>query len=1403
VEPGGIIVQGNGEPRGNVSNIKDCQKLDTERTFTVTAVDGNGNMSLPSEDITICCGGVAQERVVAKPLDNAAHIMWEKPRLPFGTKTLVVRKQTTALIAWIPTKGEVYPEDHSVPGHTDIMVVYNGDYNQFKDEDVANSITYRYRFFSYDANLIYVNTSVEKMTHKDVTPTSLSAYMTNVENGMGPNSSANVAVTPDNVICMVWATETDPGVTGEEILYVESVDGGVSWSDPICINGPIERNLCPAIASGPDGTRCVVWSGGVMGRTLYFNYKTTSSDWLDSPLPLQEGEASCYDDKPGIAVDDAGEIHVVYQYIDMPPGSEKYYCGVNYIKFNTSSSFPPSSDCLESQLHDAPGPGQEIMAGYYSCVVTVNSSGRPLVLLYGWDNYGTWPLSWVNYYFHNGSDWVSGSAPGQRSHALCHDGNEFYAVWAHENIYCASFDGNAWTSPPDVVVEGIEQPASPVVSTLNGDIYVAWQDKTPEGEYIIGCIRKHSGNWEDAFLLTKTPVTKQMPEIAFFSEGINDYLCAIWGFGDQAPYSLVFWRDLAPDITVSLPTAYNDQYAKWRSGWSLPFRYEMSDNIEISLRQFQLATANGDEIREIHPLPRPDGTYWWDIEDNLDGDYTIKVEAWDNLGNVGEGLSEIFAVSDMRVFNPGFEDDQYWPNGVPACWIEYGTGAKGQTSAQSHGGGHSLHLHRATTDGYFGIYQQKIPCEPNTTYWLSGWMKAEGVTNGQAAMGLGVWEPYSNHSDFGYLSGTTEWTYVYGAWTSGPDETEMRISLYGTPDFTGNAYFDDLELTVDSEDPSGGSFSVDGPLEPGCSPTITFSASDNVAVEEIHFSYASNACGPWSGAGSVHPREKTIASNLMWTVPSTVRIGKECHIRMTVSDPQGNTYSQEQNTVQEFVDGTDPEISILFPSVATNVGIGDACPLAWNATDNGLIEFDSFLITHNSGDADPLWRFIGAAPGHDTTFDWVVGGPPSNECRIKAISYDMAGNKTEAIGENFSICGLASNNKGCTAGPTKLQVDSQGKLHLVFAKDGFVYYATRSPGDEIWSRSILGTGTGPSISYNDNWLAMTWVDGNELWYTTVEPNSQEPVPAQQLAVLHYSPLTPSIVLDGSSSPVAHIAWSGQDKRYPSSNASALFYGTLNVGDVSTFSYSFLFEAPDSLAYADPWIDLDESGVPHIVTVFPGDSVYYVVKRSSGWKAHYVGALGSYPSIDIKDQHVYLVWESNGEVWEIHFVVGLKPSHGQIVNISKSSKSSTSPVIVSGHALWSEDVSLGPIPKWQIYHSRFNGIKWTDAEDVDGSTNGANEHFPQGVMESGMIIQEDYIRYAALRRVCASGTEDRGYEIKYGSESWRISRLLSGHISEDLELQEHTYCCEHGRPDGRRGYRKVRVRGEGPTQGSRQ
>jgi hypothetical protein len=197
------------------------------------------------------------------------------------------------------------------------------------------------------------------------------------------------------------------------------------------------------------------------------------------------------------------------------------------------------------------------------------------------------------------------------------------------------------------------------------------------------------------------------------------------------------------------------------------------------------------------------------------------VSRWESLGGgvIRIWLSDQgeFAIYNEDVMpaveNPGFSEALNY-------WEPYGDG--GNYTSALDGGDLCAAIERdGATGEYLGLVQRKIPCHPNTTYRLTLWVKTD-TSSGSVAAGLGNWGSPNTHEDFGWTGGQTDWTQISGTWTSGQGENSLDIVLYGTKDFSGRGYFD--ELVLEKVGPVPLEVSIRGPSHLGYKELGTYAA---------------------------------------------------------------------------------------------------------------------------------------------------------------------------------------------------------------------------------------------------------------------------------------------------------------------------------------------------------------------------------------------------------------------------------------------------------------------------------------------------------------------------------------------------------------------------------------------------
>jgi len=515
---------------------------------------------------------------------------------------------------------------------------------------------------------------------------------------LAPSNGRKIAVVPNGApdagtICAVWVyNESGYGSNRGHIKYAESSNGGITWTSPQQID-QADADKCwgPAIAIAPDGTRCVVWTedNSFVYSWLFFNYKTSNGSWLSSPKRISP-EDDLYDEKPSIAVDSQGKIHIssTHWILDVSNYESEYvcYCGGFTIDDINDPDFP------DDFLHCLVGGMQDIITGgqynFGTPAIATDGSDRPLVIWQGSSTvpYFSFPAG-IYYHFYNGTTWVGGvSDPVELSAGLPalsgSAGNLFYGVWQSGSaVHFSTYNGstNSW-SPIEFVNNG----NYPVVTALNDNIFAAWEN----GGDIYWSRRIAQNNWTPPVNLSNTPSTKSVfPHIALSPN--DDYLYAIWLEGNAAPYEIefreihkgedVFIRD-CPEDNGSVPSWDANDNEVWE-GVPPDYAYWVSPDITVDVNLDGLPGGPGEEnpvrgkvnnlyayVRNIGPL-----TAYNTVVNFYRADFGVGYPSWPS------GFTYIGNFT-IPILDPGETEDYTWglfvpwdvPSGIPehtCIWV--------------------------------------------------------------------------------------------------------------------------------------------------------------------------------------------------------------------------------------------------------------------------------------------------------------------------------------------------------------------------------------------------------------------------------------------------------------------------------------------------------------------------------------------------------------------------------------------------------------------------------------------------------------------------------------------------------------------------------------------------------------
>lgn len=132
-------------------------------------------------------------------------------------------------------------------------------------------------------------------------------------------TEADLAIDHQNpaLIHVVW-TDTRSAITGPDIFYANSTDGGLSFNPSVRVNNDVTgvEQAQPAIAVAPNRDIDVVWSDprtAARGRDIYFSRSSDlGATWSPNILINDDPAGNIAQQEPAIAVNETGAIFVVW-----------------------------------------------------------------------------------------------------------------------------------------------------------------------------------------------------------------------------------------------------------------------------------------------------------------------------------------------------------------------------------------------------------------------------------------------------------------------------------------------------------------------------------------------------------------------------------------------------------------------------------------------------------------------------------------------------------------------------------------------------------------------------------------------------------------------------------------------------------------------------------------------------------------------------------------------------------------------------------------------------------------------------------------------------------------------------------------------------------------------------------
>ncbi len=276
----------------------------------------------------------------------------------------------------------------------------------------------------------------------------------------GYSHSRTVAVDPQGRVHVVWYDDR----SGHYEIYYKVLDGSV-WSPDMVLTSDGAVSAHPAIATGPDGSVHVVWHDRRHGGqpAIYYKEHTLSGWGPDERISLADAEAI----RPSIAVDGAGDVHVVW--CEAHKGWQVRYRkrAAGEWQEEVALTETPGSHAFASIAVDDVGFVHVVWQGVFE----TSSSGSQIY--YTWfDGVTWWPAVRLSYVGDNCLAPSVAADPGGGAHFVWHDACGEDICEIH---YMAWVQGH-W-HPQEAITCGSGASRNPCVAVDDtGGVHVVWQD---------------------------------------------------------------------------------------------------------------------------------------------------------------------------------------------------------------------------------------------------------------------------------------------------------------------------------------------------------------------------------------------------------------------------------------------------------------------------------------------------------------------------------------------------------------------------------------------------------------------------------------------------------------------------------------------------------------------------------------------------------------------------------------------------------------------------------------------------------------------------------------------------------------------------------------------------------------
>jgi len=420
--------------------------------------------------------------------------------------------------------------------------------------------------------------------------------------------------------------------------------------------------------------------------------------------------------------------------------------------------------------------------------------------------------------------------------------------------------------------------------------------------------------------------------------------------------------------------------------------------------------------------------------------------------------------------------------------------------------------------------------------------------------------------------------------------------------------------------------------------------------------------------------------------------------RVYSRDGLGNL-SRPSSTFTFTVDTQAPVVSILQPEPGANLEAHTPYEISWNIAEETRLARIHLEITAGT-DQNQLVLLAVDLPPTQRSYAWEPPGT-FERCDLHLTAFDAAGNQGSA--ESWlsvhlflvdSLEAAAFNNA------PKLVRAPSGTLHLVFAKEGSVFYSRSTDGGINWSAKVrIGAGAYPAVALAPDgtpcavWIGVAGGPGGAqgaVWFARRNTAGETAGWTTPISILTASdPAPPGFSIDGS----------GQGHVVAVSGGRRVLYVSFPV----TAPLVSLPEQIDEGGCGRAAVAVDPAvGRPHAAWDRDG-VIRHAFRGPGGWSQPEVvsepGSEARAAALYFSQQGLHVVWEQGGEVL---YRLLTQSGWQSVENVSRTPDRSTVPVIAGpAVVVWQEEGGDQPAAiTWSMRDE--NSSSWSTPQVVDGA-----------------------------------------------------------------------------------------------------